>query len=211
MSVRIVKMVFNPFSMNTYIIFDDLKNSIIVDPGCSTRSEQDRLVEFCRSNSLSLKYIINTHCHVDHVLGNAFIKQKFNSTLIIPEEDKFLLDMMVNQGSMFGMNVARSPEPDQFISENLILDLPFKMIFLHTPGHTPGEYCIYFPEEQFCITGDVLFKEGIGRTDLWGGNYETLISSIKSKLFTLPDETVIYPGHGEQSTIGYEKNNNPFL
>ena len=110
------------------------------------------------------------------------------------------------------MSVEKSPLPDHYITEETNLSLGNdKMVFLFTPGHTPGEYSIYFPESEFCITGDVLFLEGIGRTDLWGGNLKTLVNSIKTKLFSLPDNTVVYPGHGDSSTIGHEKVNNPFL
>ena len=130
----------------------------------------------------------------------------------MPEDDVPLLDMAIAQGKQFGIKVKPSPVPDEFIKESETLNLGnIEMKFLFTPGHTPGEYSIYIPSENICITGDVLFKTSIGRTDLWGGDFEILISSIKTKLLTLPDETIIYPGHGDSSTIGQEKTHNSFL
>lgn len=211
MAVHLEKLVLNPFSENTYIIWHNTGYCIIVDPGCYDQQECDLLAAVCSEKKLNPKYLINTHCHIDHVFGNKFVKDNFTVEFGVPEEDKFLLDMLPHQASMFGMQAQGSPEPDFFITEKTKLDLPFEVQFLFTPGHTPGEYCIYVPEAKFCITGDVLFREGIGRTDLWGGNYDTLISSIENKLLVLPDETLIYPGHGDHSTIGYEKNNNPYL
>jgi len=211
MPVRLSKLVFNPFSVNTYIIWDESKEAVIVDPGCYNSHEESLLIQFCNKNELNPKYLINTHCHIDHILGNAFVKEHYHTIYAAPEKDKFLLDKMLEQAAMFGLEAVKSPAADILLSEELELDLPFYMQFLFTPGHTPGEFCIYLPEGKFCITGDVLFREGIGRVDLWGGDFDTLRNSIVQKLLTLPDETVIYPGHGEESTIGYEKNNNPYF
>lgn len=211
MAVQISKIVFNPFSVNTYLVWDDTKQCVIIDPGCYISKEKDQLVKFCSEHGLKPKYIINTHCHIDHVLGNSFVKEYYNIKLAVPEEDIFLLDMMLKQASLFGLDAARSPEPDTLIKEELVLELPFEIKYLFTPGHTPGEYSIYIPEGKFCITGDVLFREGIGRVDLWGGDYDTLLNSITTKLLTLPDDTVIYPGHGDKSSIGYEKMHNSYL
>ncbi len=211
--LKIKKFIFSPFSENTFILWDDLsKEACVVDPGCSNESEETELELFVDKNALKLKYLINTHCHIDHIFGNAFVKEKFNPTFIASEKDVFLLEKAQEQAELFGIKIKLSPLPDEYITEKYKVNLgKIEGGFLYTPGHTPGEYCLYFKKEKLCITGDVLFKEGIGRTDLWGGDYNTLLNSIKSKLLSLPDEVTILPGHGEFSTIGHEKINNSFL
>ncbi len=204
---------FNLFSENTYIVWDEsTKECAVIDPGCSNKDEEEKLKNYVDGNDLKLKYLINTHCHIDHILGSYFVKKKFYPEYYIPEEDLFLLESAVQQANAFNLTIKTLPKPDKYLSEELQLYLgKSKMIFLFTPGHTPGEYCIYFPAEAFCITGDVLFKNSIGRTDLWGGDYDALLNSIKVKLFSLPDNVLIYPGHGASSKIGLEKADNPFL
>jgi glyoxylase-like metal-dependent hydrolase (beta-lactamase superfamily II) len=201
------------FSENTIIIWDDeSRDAAIVDPGTSSSTEENELLSFISSKDLRIKYLINTHCHIDHILGCSFVKEKFNPVYYAPELDLPLLDNAQHQAQMFDLDIDQPPIPDKLITEQTeIMIGESKLQFLFTPGHTPGEFCIYIGEEKICVTGDVLFKESIGRTDLWGGNYETLLNSIHEKLFLLPDDVVIYPGHGEPSTIGYEKQNNPFL
>lgn len=204
---------FNPFNENTYLIWNDqTKETAVIDPGCYDDNEKDELLSFISENKLNIKYLINTHCHIDHVLGVNFIKEKFNPFYLIPENDLPLHNNAVNQGALFGFSFDELVKPDAFIreEENIFLGNEF-MKPLFTPGHTPGEFCFYSESDNFCITGDVLFHQSIGRTDLWGGNYDTLISSIQSKLLNLPDDTKIYPGHGIHSTIGIEKVQNPFL
>lgn len=205
--------VFNLFSENTFVIWDESsKESAVIDPGCSNPDEENKLESYVTENGLNVKFLINTHCHIDHILGCAFIKGKFNAKFYIPEKDLFLLESAGLQASAFNISIGNMPKPDYFLSESTRLMLGRSQIsFLYTPGHTPGEYCVYFPAEAFCITGDVLFKNSIGRTDLWGGDYDTLLDSIHAKLFSLPDNVVIYPGHGESSKIGLEKSENPFL
>jgi len=211
--LKIKVFTFNLFSENTILIWDEeIKESAIVDPGTSSTEEENILSDFISNKKLDIKYLINTHCHIDHILGCKFVKEKFNPIYFAPKEDLPLLQNAQQQASMFNITLDNPPKPDNFITEQTELYLGnSRMKFIFTPGHTPGEFCIYFEEEKICISGDVLFKESIGRTDLWGGNYETLIESIEKKLLTLPDEVVFYPGHGDSSTIGYEKQNNPFL
>ncbi len=211
--IIIQKFVFSSFMENTYIVWDDsTKETAIVDPGCIEKHEEDKLKNFISTQNLNPKYLINTHCHIDHVFGNAFVKAEFLIPLYIPEKDEFLLKNMQEQSRLFGIDVTPSPPADSYISEDLLLKLGNDgMKFLFTPGHTPGEYCIHFEKDKILISGDVLFEEGIGRTDLWGGNYNTLIKSIKEKLLTLPGETTVYPGHGNATTIEHEKKYNPFL
>lgn len=211
--MKIKKFTFNSFMENSYVIWDEETNeAAVVDPGMSNADEEQEFISFIKEKTLILKYQINTHCHIDHILGVAFVKEKYNPAYLIPEKDLLLFDNVEAQGQMFGVAVNKLPKPDKFLSENenIIVGNEF-IVNLFTPGHSPGEFSLYAEESNFCITGDVLFKEGIGRTDLLGGDYETLINSIRSKLFTLPDDVVIYPGHGDDSTIGYEKLHNPFL
>ncbi len=211
--IKIKVFTFNPFSENTIILWDEQSNeSAIIDPGTSSTDEEDELSDFISSKKLEVKYLINTHCHIDHILGCRFVKEKYNSVYLAPELDLPLLDHAQQQAQMFDIDLEQPPKPDQLITEQTEIYIgESKLKFLFTPGHTPGEYCIYLEKEKICITGDVLFNESIGRTDLWGGDYNTLINSIQEKLFPLSDDVVIYPGHGEASTIGFEKQNNPFL
>lgn len=211
--IKIEKFIFNPFSENTYIIWDDeTYEAAVIDPGCFDSEEEKVLSSFIKAKILTIKYLINTHCHIDHIFGCRFIKEKYNPLFLIPELDLPLLQNAVKQAAMFGVEIKEPPQPDQFVSESFNLKLnhsEFKFIF--TPGHTPGEFCIYFEMGKILISGDVLFKESIGRTDLWGGNYDTLLNSITEKLLILPNDVKVYSGHGEETTIGYEKEHNPFL
>jgi hydroxyacylglutathione hydrolase len=209
----IKKFMFGPFQENTYLVWDETTNECaVIDPGCSDETEEKNLENFISSNNLKVKYLLCTHCHIDHIIGCAFIKEKYNPAFFVPEHDLSFLHSAEHQASAFNLKIKTPPEPDKFITEDLVLYLGEKKLeFIFTPGHTPGEYCIYLKDEGHCITGDVLFKAGIGRTDLWGGSYDTLIQSITSKLFVLPDDVIIYPGHGENSNIGNEKKGNPFF
>lgn len=211
--VQVKSFTFNFFNENTFVFWDDeTKESAIIDPGVYSSDEQKTLTDFITNQHLNVKFLINTHCHIDHILGCKFVKEKFNPVYYAPEKDILLLENSVMQAQMFDINFEEPPSPDKLINDETELFLgDSKIVFLFTPGHTPGEYCLYLEKEKICITGDVLFKEGIGRTDLWGGNYDALINSIENKLFSLPDDVKIYPGHGDESTIGYEKQYNPFL
>ncbi|MBI5808588.1 MAG: MBL fold metallo-hydrolase [Ignavibacteriales bacterium] len=211
--LKIQRFVFSPFYENTYVIWDkNSKDAAIIDPGCYDDKERSTLDEFIKKELLQIKYLINTHCHIDHIFGNAYLKEKYNPTFLAPEKDLFMLDLMIDTANSYGVEFTPSPKPDKLIDETEPFILGGSIgKFIFTPGHTPGEYCLYFEKEKICFTGDVLFCRSIGRTDLWGGNYEMLLHSIRTKLFTLPGETIIYPGHESQSTIEDEKENNPFF
>ncbi|MDO8549019.1 MAG: MBL fold metallo-hydrolase [Ignavibacteria bacterium] len=212
--IKIKKFTFSSFAENTYLLWDESsKETMIIDPGCSASYEEKELENFISSNKLSVKYLINTHCHIDHIFGCSFVKEKYKVPYYAPKKDIPLIEHFDKQTEFVEIEAtAKPPLPDNFITEDLKLKLgETEPVFLFTPGHTPGEYCIYFPDDKFCITGDVLFQNSIGRTDLWGGDYDALLQSIKTKLLTLPDDTIIYPGHGDESTIGDEKKYNPFL
>ena len=211
--MKIHKFTFNPFFENTYIIWDEeTKEAAVIDPGMCNANEDNKLASFIEENSLKISYLVNTHCHIDHILGCSFVKSKYNPVYYMPEKDLLLFENAGNQAAMFGVTLNKLPEPEKFLSEDEKIKLGNESItMLFTPGHSPGEFCLYLKDSSFCISGDVLFNENIGRTDLPGGNFNVLIDSIKTKLLTLPDEVVIYPGHGEQSTIGHEKLHNTFL
>ncbi len=198
---------------NTYVVWDEQSyEAAVIDPGMNDESEESKITSFIKENSLDIKYLINTHCHIDHILGCRFVKDKYNPLYYIPEKDLPLYNSADKQAEMFDITMDKLPKIDKYLTENENIFLGNQEIqCLFTPGHSPGEFCLLVKESNFCITGDVLFRESIGRTDLYGGNYNTLIDSIKTKLFTLPDDIVIYPGHGDESTIGYEKLHNPFL
>ena len=198
---------------NTFVVWDEQsREAAVIDPGMSNEVEELEIKSFIEENSLDIKYLINTHCHIDHILGCRFVKEKYNPVYYIPEKDLPLYDNADKQAEMFGVTMGKLPKIDRYLTEDERIILGSESFSnLFTPGHTPGEFSLYFDKSQFCITGDVLFREGIGRTDLYGGDYNTLIESIKTKLFSLPDDILIYPGHGDESTIGYEKLHNPFL
>ena len=211
--IVIKKFVFNPFSENTYVVWDEKTNEgMVVDPGCIDAFEESQLENFISERNISIKYLVITHCHIDHILGCKFIKDKYSPLYLVPEGDLKLLKNADKQAVTFGLEIKSPPLPDEYLTENSKINLgDCKVRILYTPGHSQGEHCLYFEDEKFCITGDVLFQSSIGRTDLWGGDYMILLNSIKDKLLTLPDEVVIYPGHGESSKIGIEKSENPFL
>ncbi|MBZ0199842.1 MAG: MBL fold metallo-hydrolase [Ignavibacteriaceae bacterium] len=211
--IKLKRFVFNPFAENTFLLWDEeTRETMIVDPGCSNRTEENELESFIFANKLLVKFLINTHCHIDHIIGCKFIADKYKPVYLIPKEDEPLLQNGKTQAAMFGIKLNEPPKPDDYLSEDKVLFLGStspKLLF--TPGHTPGEYCLYFGEEKLCLTGDVLFQGSVGRTDLWGADTVALMNSIRTKLYTLPDDVVIYPGHGETSTIGDEKKSNPFV
>jgi len=211
--LNIQRFVFSPFYENTYLIWDEsTKYAAIIDPGCNDDKERSTLNKFIKKELLQIKYLVNTHCHIDHIFGNAYVKEKYNPTFLAPEKDLFMLDLMIDAAKNYGVEFTPSPKPDNLIDETEPFILGESIgKFIFTPGHTPGEYCLYFEKEKICFTGDILFRRSIGRTDLWGGDYETLLDSIRTKLFVLPGETIIYSGHESQSTIEDEKENNPFF
>lgn len=210
--IKIQKFVFNPFQVNTYLLYNDDKQAYLIDPACSEKSEQKLLSGFIDENDLRLKAIVNTHCHIDHILGVEYIRNKYNVEFWCSGEEQFLLDNSVAQGEFFGFKISKPGEPDRYISEEDVLILGDKEIpIFHIPGHSPGSLAFYLKEEEKIITGDVIFSGSIGRTDLPGGDYQTLVTGIRNKLLGLNADVEILPGHGPSSTIGNEKLTNPFL
>jgi hydroxyacylglutathione hydrolase len=210
--IVIEKFIFNDFQVNTFILWDKTKDCLIVDPGCYTPEEKNDLVQYLNKNKLKPVKIINTHCHVDHILGNAFIFKTFNIPTAAHKDEQYLLERVVESGQMFGFMVERPPDINEYLEENSIVRFgKSKLNILHVPGHSRGSIALYSPDQKFIIAGDVLFYGGIGRTDLPGGNYNTLIGSIKTKILTLPGEVIIHPGHGPSTTVKAETDTNPFL
>jgi hydroxyacylglutathione hydrolase len=202
---------FNPFQENTYLVWNKSRQCIIIDPGCSSVHEETELVRFVEQNNLTPIALLNTHCHIDHVLGNYFIGKKYTLTPTFHKLDIIVFQRAGDIAKNYGLDYNPSPDPVEFLEENEIIvyeDLKLKVLL--TPGHSPGHIVFYNEQEQYVIGGDVLFKRSIGRTDLPLGNHEQLLKSIREKLYVLPEETIIFPGHGEFTTIGEEKRYNPF-
>lgn len=210
----VLSLTFNAVAENTYVVFDnDTREAIIFDPGCFTNAEEAELAKAIADHQLKPVKLINTHCHFDHVFGNAFVKSTYGLELGIHELEKDILQAAPVVVNMYGMPpMTPSPPADYFIAEGdtvTLGDAAFQVLFC--PGHSPGSLCFHNAAENYLIAGDVLFDGSIGRTDLPGGDHQTLIGSIMTKLLPLPDETVVWPGHGGKTTIGKERASNPFL
>ena len=204
---------FNPFAENTYVVWDATKECAIFDPGCYTQEERMLLLKFISDNGLNPVRLINTHCHLDHVFGNKFVADTWGLALEIHAAELPVLERFPQVCQMYGIpNVEASPMPGAFLAEGR--EIAFGETILHmlfTPGHSPGSLSFYNKKEGYVLAGDVLFYESIGRTDLPGGDFDTLIHSIRTELFALPGETLVYSGHGPTTTIRHEKEYNPFL
>ncbi len=209
----VAKFTFNPFQENTYVLYDDTKECIIIDPGCYTAVEKKMLSDFIKEHELRPVRLINTHCHLDHVFGNQFVASQWNLGLEIHEGELSVLKAVPKVCSLYGIPLPdESPMPTAFIEEGQEIvfgNTSLKTLF--TPGHSPASISFYNEAAQILIAGDVLFRESIGRTDLPGGDFDTLINSIKTQFFPLKDEVKVFSGHGEETTIGYEKQHNPFI
>jgi len=204
---------FNQFFENTFIISDSTNECIIIDPGCYDKNEKQILQDYILSNNLVPTRLINTHCHIDHILGNNFVSKTWDLELEIHHKDIDLLKNSKNIADLYGfVNYENSPITNKFLVEGDIIEFgKSNLEVLFTPGHAPGHISLYSKNENFIISGDVLFNNSIGRTDLPGGNYNTLIDTIKNKILCLDDSTVVYCGHGPSTTVGKERINNPFL
>jgi hydroxyacylglutathione hydrolase len=209
-SIKILE--FNPFRENTYLVADETGKCIIIDPGCEDRREKEILKSELIRSGLNPVKLINTHCHIDHILGNAFIKTTFSIPLIIHKLELPLLNSADQQRIIFGLDPDDSAVPDLFVEEgDLIKFGNSEFEVLHIPGHSPGSIVLVNRPEKIAIVGDVLFQGSIGRSDLPGGDYNKLIENIKGKLLILDPDTVIYPGHGPATKVSVERSSNPFL
>jgi hydroxyacylglutathione hydrolase len=211
--LKIQSFTFNPFSENSFIIYhSETKEAIIVDPGCFNNSEEQELKLFIDKEKLTPIMLFNTHCHIDHVLGNRWVKETYKLDLIAHRLEEQILDWSVSAAMMYEIPYNPSPQISQFVNEGDTFQLGGEEIALiHCPGHSPGSLCMVMHSIKNIIGGDVLFRESIGRTDLPMGNFKDLESSIQNKLYKLPDDFIVYPGHGTETTIGYEKAHNAFV
>lgn len=208
----IKKFTFNPFQENTYILYDDTKEAIVVDPGCYDRSEESDLVSFIEEKGLNVVRLLNTHAHIDHVFGNKFVVDQYQVELEMHELDFPILLASEHAAKTYGLNYTKSPEATKKIAEGDVIAFgETKLDVLHVPGHAPGHVVFVDPTSKVMIGGDVLFRGSIGRTDLPGGNHEQLLKMIKEKIFSLDPNIQVFSGHGPETTIGYEKSFNPFF
>lgn len=210
--LQIKVLTYNPVQENTYLLFNENKECIIIDPGCYFDNEKEEITVAIQENNLRPVMLLNTHCHLDHVFGNKFIAEEYKLTLHLHKEEEQMLQMAPASGLMFNLPFDNYTGEFIYLHEGDIITLGTdKLEVIHAPGHSPGSVCFYCKEQKFIIGGDVLFNNGIGRTDLPGGSHETLLKSIREKLFPLPDDVTVYSGHGIETLIGYEKKTNPFF
>lgn len=203
---------FNPFQENTYVLYDDQGEAFVIDPGNSNAEENKALSDFIDQKKLKLKRLLLTHAHIDHILGVRYVFDRYGLLPEVHHNDLFFVDRMAQSAAMYGIHCEQAPAPGRFLNEGekvVLGKYEFDCIF--TPGHSPGSISFYNQENKLLISGDVLFRGSIGRSDLPMGDHESLISSIKEKLLPLGDEVKVYSGHGPSTTIGHEKLNNPFL
>lgn len=209
---QIKAFTFNPVQENTYLFYNEYKECIIIDPGCYFDSEKEELKSFINLNKFQLKILLNTHCHLDHVFGNKFIAEEYKVTLKTHSLEKSILEMAPTSGLMFNLPFDNYQGEVIYIEEGDTIFLRDDQLeVIHVPGHSPGSICFYCEKQHFLIGGDVLFQNSIGRTDLPFGNQEDLLRNIRGKLFILPDDVIVYPGHGPATNIGIEKKENPYL
>jgi len=210
--INIKKFTFNNFAENTYVISDRTKSCIIIDTGCYSKVECDALEDYIKSEGLQVEKLVNTHCHIDHVLGNAFAKRAFSAPLHIPSGEQEVLEAVKAYAQPYGFAHYQAAYPDELIENSGTLSFgETELEILYVPGHSPGHLAFYHAASNNCIGGDVLFRGSIGRTDLPGGNHGQLLQNIREKMYALPDETVVYCGHGPETNIGFEKQHNPFV
>lgn len=212
MSLYIKQFVFNPFLENTYIVYNENGIAMLVDPGCCNSSEQDGIISYMNENGLKLKYLVNTHAHIDHILGNKFVYDQYNLTPLVHQLDLYNFEYSKQAAKSYQINYSQSPMPTDYLKEGDIINLDAdKLEIILTPGHTSGSISLYSQYDGFIICGDTLFKGSIGRVDLPGGDMDTLIDTIKHKILTLPVTTIVYPGHGQETTVQEEIKTNVFL
>jgi hydroxyacylglutathione hydrolase len=210
--ISIQTFIFNALQENTYVLSDETQQAVIIDAGCYTSSEEKALQQYLTDNHLTVRALLSTHSHIDHVLGNAFVKKTFDVPLHVHELDAETLRSVPLYAPLYGFPAYQTSEPDGFLTPGSLFAFGNSALqILFVPGHAPGHIAFYHAGQNFIIGGDVLFRGSIGRMDLPGGDMKTLLHSIQTQFFTLPDETVVYPGHFATTTIGEEKKTNPFF
>ncbi len=210
--IQIQSFVFSPFAENTYVLYDETREALIIDPGCYEAHEFRELTDFIKENNLTPTGIANTHAHIDHVLGVAQLKRTYKISFALHQLDEPLLRAVKTYAPNYGFPRFDEPTVERWLKEGETVTFgnsSLRIVFV--PGHAPGHVAFVHDEQKFVIGGDVLFRQSIGRTDLPGGDMGTLLNSIRTQLFTLPDDYTVYAGHMQPTTIGYEKKHNPFL
>ncbi len=212
--IHLQKFTFNPFQENTFIVHNSTLDAIIIDPGNSSPAENNILMEFINSKKLKIKEVWLTHAHIDHILGLSYCLDTFNIGFAMHSLELENLNMTPKVAKNYGLQYLENKKtltPNLLDSKTELMLGNEKVKIINTPGHSPGSVCFYFSDYNKIISGDVLFLQSIGRTDLPGGNYDNLEKSIREKLYVLPDQTIIYNGHGAETSIGYEKKYNQFI
>jgi len=213
MKLHVQSFTFNPFQENTYIVYSSHGDAVVIDPGCSDVRENQQLTDFIASNNLHVLALLNTHAHIDHILGNAFVVDNYAVDFYLHPADQITLQSGIQSASMFGItDYKESPMPTQWLADKQTLkwgDVELEVLF--TPGHAPGHVVFYNAENEFVINGDVLFRGSFGRVDLPGGDLETLKKSIFNVMFELPESTTVFCGHGQSTTIDQERKTNYIL
>lgn len=210
--IKVNKFVVNPLGENSFIISDETGECVFIDPGFYYEEEHQEIKDFIAENQLKPVKIVNTHCHFDHIWGVEFVRNEYKIPFLAHAEDNFWVERATQQAEMFGFEMNSVAPADSFLVENEYIEFGnSRLKIIHVPGHSPGHVVFYSENDKILIAGDVLFYGSIGRTDLPGGDYQTLISNIKNKLFDLPNETKVYCGHGPETSLGFEKRTNPFL
>lgn len=210
--IKVNKFVVNPLGENSFIISDETGECVFIDPGFYYEEEHQEIKDFIAENQLNPVKIVNTHCHFDHIWGVEFVRNEYKIPFLAHAEDNFWVERATQQAEMFGFEMNSVARADSFMVENEYIEFGnSRLKIIHVPGHSPGHVVFYSENDKILIAGDVLFYGSIGRTDLPGGDYQTLISNIKNKLFDLPNETKVYCGHGPETSLGFEKRSNPFL
>ena len=210
--LTVQRFTFNPVQENTYVVYNEKGQCCIIDPGCYFASEETALKNFIDENQLQPVYLLNTHCHLDHIFGNRFVQMTWGLELHLHPLEKAVLEYGPASGQLWQLPFVNYEGPLHFIDEGAEISLGDEILdVLLTPGHSPGHLSFYSKPHKFLISGDVLFQGSVGRTDLPGGDFETLEQSIKTKLFLLPEDVIVHPGHGDSTTIGDEMKTNPFV
>jgi hydroxyacylglutathione hydrolase len=203
---------FNPVQENTYVLYNEKGECCIIDPGCYFASEETALTSFVEDNHLTPVLLLNTHCHLDHIFGNRFVHKKYGLLLHLHQLEKRVLEYGPTSGQAWGLPFDNYDAELVFIDEGQTIRIGDEELeILFTPGHSPGSISFYSKAHKFVIAGDVLFQGSVGRTDLPGGDFTILEESIKTKLYTLPEDVIVFPGHGDSTTIGDEMKSNPFV
>ena len=210
--MNISLFIVNLFQENTYLLFDETKQAIVIDPGLQTPEEKDSFISVVKKNNLELKGIYATHCHIDHILGVNFLKKEFSIPLYANEKEEYNIERLDEVAELYGFYVGDKIKIDENLKDgDEIIFGNNRLKVIETPGHTTGHLSFFSPEDNFVLVGDVIFKDTIGRTDLPGGDLDILMNSIFTKILPLGDDVVIYPGHGSHTTVGMERKDNPFL